>query len=136
MKELKIMKALRYILIVVSMLSVLNTNAQVSTQDWGKLPDAQMQSTSVMVGSGSTLPCAAANGAVVTGSTLGAYSPASPISSLSGPRKGSVNPGGEPGPDEGDNSEPWEDPIGDAMWPLAILACAYLLIRAMRRKRA
>lgn len=130
------MKTMKSLLIAVAILSALSVSAQVSTQDWGKLPDAQMQSTSVMVGSGSTLPCAAANGAVVTGSTLGAYSPASPISSLSGPRRGSVNPGGEPGPDEGDNSEPWEDPIGDAMWPLAILACAYLILRARRKRKS
>ena len=119
MKELKIMKALRYILIVVSMLSVLNTNAQVSTQDWGKQPEAQMHSTSVMQGSGSTLPSAA-----VTGVSTTYYSPAK---APNGPRR--ERPG--------DNSDPYKDPIGDALLPLALMACAYLLIRATRkRKRA
>lgn len=117
MKELKIMKALRYILIVVSLLSFLNTNAQVSTQDWGKQPEAQMHSTSVMQGSGSTLPSAA-----VTGVSTTYYSPAK---APNGPRR--ERPG--------DNSDPYKDPIGDAALPLALMACAYLLLIRARRKR-
>ena len=118
MKELKIMKALRYILLVVSMLSVLNTNAQVSTQDWGKKPEAQMHSTSVMQGSGSTLPSAA-----VTGVSTTYYSPAK---APNGPRR--ERPG--------DNSDPYKDPLGDVVWPLMLCAGAFLIIRIARRKRA
>ena len=117
MKELKIMKALRYILIVVSLLSFLNTNAQVSTQDWGKQPEAQMHSTSVMQGSGSTLPSAAVTGVSTT------YSPAK---APNGPRR--ERPG--------DNSDPYKDPIGDAALPLALMACAYLIIRATRKRKS
>ncbi|MBQ8938772.1 MAG: hypothetical protein IJ047_00925 [Paludibacteraceae bacterium] len=125
------MKALRYLLIVVAMLSVLSVSAQVRTQDWGKLPQIQMHSTSVMVGSGSTLPSAAANGAVITGNVPGSYSPAY---APSGPRRGNVNPEG--GPDEGDNSEPYEDPIGDAALPLALMACAYHILRVTRKRKS
>ena len=125
MKELKIMKALRYILIVVSMLSVLNTNAQVSTQDWGKQPEAQMHSTSVMQGSGSTLPSAAITGVSTT------YSPAN---ASSRPRRIGENDGFE---DEEDPDKPGEPfPLGDAALPLALMACAYLILRATRKRKS
>ena len=119
MKELKIMKALRYLLIVMGLMSVL--------------------SISGMVYSGSQLPSAAAQGTYVTGTTIGTYNPAN----VNGPHRakkednpgGGFNPGGgEPGP--GDNSEPWEDPLGDVMWPLLALAAAYALLRVYRRKRS
>ena len=130
------MKALRYLLIVIAMVSFLGVNAQGLAQQ----PQAQMQSTSIMAGSGSQLPSAAAQGTYVTGTTIGTYNPAN----VNGPHRakkednpgGGFNPGGgEPGP--GDNTEPWEDPIGDAGWPLALLALAYVCVRAfLKRKRA
>ena len=124
MKELKIMKALRYLLIVMGLMSVLSISAQALAQQ----PEVYMQSTSGMVYSGSQLPSAAAQGTYVTGTTIGTYNPAN----VNGPHRakkednpgGGFNPGGgEPGP--GDNSEPWEDPLGDAVWPLALLALAF-----------
>ena len=121
------MKTLRYLLIVAAVVSFLSVCAQGLAQR----PEAEMQSTSTMVGSGSTLPSAATTGAMLTGEAPGTYTPAK----APGMRKGSFNPGGEPGPDEGDNSEPWEDPIGDAMWPLLAIAAAYALLRVYRRKR-
>lgn len=121
MKELKIMKALRYILLVVSMLSFLNTNAQVSTQDWGKQPEAQMHSTSVMQGSGSTLPSAAVQGV----STISDQPTTS--HAAYGPRK-------DPRPS--DWSDPYKDPIGDALLPLALMACVYLIVRARRKRKS
>lgn len=120
------MKALRYLLIAVTILSMISVRAQENTTEWGRLPEAQMQSTSVMQGSGSTLPSAAMTGVSTT------YSPAH---APGGPRKGSWNPGGEPGPDEGENSEPWQDPIGDAALPLALLALGYAAFAVVRRKR-
>jgi hypothetical protein len=123
------MKALRYLLMVVAMVSVLSVKAQSTAQ----LPEAQMQSTSAMVGSGSTLPQAATTGAYVTGSTVGTYSPAK------------IHPGqprrGLDDDDEGEGGstpKPGQPfPIGDAVWPLALLACAYLIVRVVRaRKRA
>ena len=135
MKELKIMKALRYLLIVMGLMSVLSISAQALAQQ----PQAQMQSTSIIAGSGSQLPSAAVQGTYVTGTTIGTYNPAN----VNGPHRakkednpgGGFNPGGEPGP--GDNTEPWEDPIGDAGWPLMMLALAYVCVRAfLKRKRA
>ena len=57
-KEVENMKALRYLLMVVATVSVLSVKAQGTTQ----LPEVQMQSTSVMIGSGSALPQAATTG--------------------------------------------------------------------------
>jgi len=121
------MKAtLRYLLMVVAMVSVLGVYAQSLAQQ----PEATMQSTSTMVSTGSSLPQAAVTGATLAGETPTAFSPgrAGKI------RKGDWNPGGEPGPDEGENSEPWEDPIGDGLWVLMLLAGAYLIVRVARRR--
>lgn len=129
------MKALRYLLIAMSFVGVLSVYAQSTAQ----LPEVYMQSTSGMVYSGSQLPSAAAQGTYVTGTTIGTYNPAN----VNGPHRakkednpgGGFNPGGgEPGP--GDNSEPWEDPLGDALWPLLALAAAYAVLRVYRRKRS
>ena len=127
-KEFEIMKALRYLLMVVATVSVLSVKAQGTAQ----LPELQMQSTSMMMSSGSSLPQAATTGAYVTGATPGSYSPAkAPGHVRTG--LGGGGGGGEPS----DRPEPWKDPIGDAVWPLALLACAYLIIRVVRaRKRA
>ena len=110
---------------VVAMVSVLSVKAQGTTQ----LPEAQMHSTSVMVGSGSSLPMAATDGVNTT------YDYAS-TNHHGGPRRiGGGNSGGGSGPTKPD--DPWATPIGDALWPLALLACAYLIIRVVRaRKRA
>lgn len=118
---------LRYLLMVVAMVSVLGVYAQ----SLAKQPETKMHSTSTMVGTGTTLPFAAADGTFITGSAPGTYAPAG----RPGIRKGDWNPTDEPGPDEGENSEPWEDPIGDAVWPLLALAAAYALLRVYRRER-
>ncbi len=119
------MKALRYLLMVVAMVSVLSVKAQSTAQ----LPAAHMQSTSVMMYSGSQLPSAATDGAVLTGATVGSYTPAS----VSGPRKiGGGSSGGGTGPANPD--DPWATPIGDAMWPLMVCALAYLIIRVVRKR--
>jgi len=134
MKELKIMKALRYLLIVMGLMSVLSISAQALAQQ----PEVYMQSTSGMVYSGSQLPSAAAQGTYVTGTTIGTYNPAN----VNGPHRakkednpgGGFNPGGgEPGP--GDNSEPWEDPLGDVLWPLVLMALSYMAVRTARKRK-
>ena len=117
-KEIENMKALRYLLMVVAMVSILSVSAQGLT----KQPSSDFRSTSIMQTSGSMLPQAATTGAVLTGETPGTYSS---VYHPGGPRRITINPGEEPGPDEGDNSEPWEDPIGDAVWPLLALAAAF-----------
>ena len=126
-KEVENMKALRYLLMVVAMVSVLSVKAQSTAQ----LPEVQMQSTSVMVGSGSTLPQAATTGAVLTGETPGTYSAAG--------HHGHIRRGID-GDDDNDKpsgwDDPYKDPIGDAVWPLLVLASVYALLRVYRRKRS
>lgn len=122
MNELTIMgKTLRYLLIVIAMAGFLNVQAQGLAQQ----PQAQMQSTSVMQGAGSTLPQAAVTGTMVTGTTPGTYTPAR----ISRPRRVSDDdsPGTEPGQEE-------STPLGDAMWPLILIACAYLILRVARKR--
>ena len=110
-KEIENMKALRYLLISIAILSAVSISAQESTDNWGKLPDAKMHSTSVMQGSGSTLPMAATDGVTTTTSS----SPAK----VSGPRRAlddgddDIDPQGQP------------FPLGDALFPLMIAAAVY-----------
>lgn len=93
-------------------------------QDW--------QSTSTMQGSGSTYSSqvtgVGAAGVSNMATTTESYSPAS------GPRRAKMDEVG----DWGDRPEVGEgntgSPVGDALIPLMLFACAYLIIRAMRRK--
>ena len=100
--------------------------ASVETQ----APTATIGSTgSEMMSSGSSLPQAAVTG---TSTTYDRHN------APGGPRKGwgtGEGGGGESG-EPGDWHEPWEDPIGDAGWSLAMCALAYALMRVYRRKRA
>jgi hypothetical protein len=129
MKELKIMKALRYLLIVMGLMSVLSISAQALAQQ----PEVYMQSTSGMVYSGSQLPSAAADGAVLTGSTVGTYTPAS-AGKPSGPRKiGGGNQGGGDGPSN--PVDPWATPLGNAAWPLVLMALSYMAVRTARKRK-
>lgn len=116
------MKALRYLLMVVAMVSFLSVRAQGLAQQ----PNTEMHSTSVMVGAGSTLPQAAIDGVTTT---TGQQAQAGRPGHV---RKGWGSGEGEPG----DRPEPYEDPIGDAAWPLALCMMAYVCVRAFRRKRA
>ena len=123
------MKALRYLLIVtmVSVASMVFATAQNLAQQ----PQAEMKSTSGMMYSGSTLPSAAADGAVLTGSKLGTYSPADGSNS-SGPRKAKrVSDDDSPGTEPGQ-----ESPLGDAALPLMLLALVYAIYKVRRRIRA
>ena len=111
------MKALRYLLISIAILSVVSISAQESTDNWGKLPDAKMHSTSVMQGSGSELPQAAVTGTYTTEETQ-------ETAQKSGPRR--ERPGH------------WTDPytpIGEALLPLALLALAYAGFVIIRKRQ-
>ena len=115
------MKALRYLLILIGLVSVLSLGAQTLAQQ----PEVKMQSTSIMAPSGSALPQAAVTGTVTT------YSTGS--SAKVGPRRVGENDGFEDEtPDEQD--EPF--PVGDAAWPLMLLALIYTSVRTFRRRRA
>ena len=128
------MKALRYLLIValISLTSVLSAT-NVAAQNLAQQPKVEMKSTSGMVYSGSTLPSAAADGAVLTGSKIGTYSPAG--STTDGPHKARRGADGEDTPPD-DPHGPNEDPIGDAMIPLMLLCLAYAIYKVRRRIRA
>ena len=116
---------LRYLLIVIGLVSVLSIGAQTLAQQ----PEARMQSTSIMAPCGSALPQAAVTGAVTTYSTNRA--------AKVGPRRAGENDGFEDEGDEPSTGNPGEpNPLGDAMWPLALLACVYVLFRVRMRKRA
>ena len=136
------MKALRYLLSMVAVLSVLSVSAQ--TPKYGtmynptkeraaygmqvntQMPEATISSTSSdFMSSGSTLPQAAVTGTTTTFSTG---------------RPGNIRRGASE-EDEGDTPPPdphgpMEDPLGDVMWPLALLACIYACVCAFRKKRA
>ena len=123
------MKALRYLMIVM-MLSVASL-AFATAQSLAQQPRAEMHSTSGMVYSGSTLPQAAAGGTYVTGATVGTYSPAN----ASGPNRArrAADDEDEDTPPT-DPHGPNEDPLGDAVWPLMLLALAFMLRVYMRAR--
>ena len=110
-KEVENMKALRYLLMVVAMVSVLSVKAQSTAQ----LPEVQMQSTSIMMSSGSSLPQAAVTGVVTTDE-------APARANIGQPRRGRP----------GDWDDPYKDPIGDAVWPLILAAAVYGVYRRKR----
>ena len=137
-------KTLRYLLMTMAILGVLSVSAQthqyVTTHYSGheqatytvqvnpQMPTATMGYThSDYMTSGSNLPQSAVTGTSTT------------YDEGSGPRKGGPRRAADEG--EGDTPPddphgPMEDPIGDAAIPLALLACAYVCVRAFRRKRA
>ena len=134
------MKALRYLLSMVAVLSVLSLCAQ--TPKYGtmynptkeraayglqvntQMPEATISSTSSdFMSSGSTLPQAAVTGTTTTFSTG---------------RPGNIRRAADGDDDDTPPSDPhgpMEDPIGDVMWPLALLALAYTVLRVYKRKR-
>lgn len=114
---------LRYLLMVVAMVSFLSANAQGLAQQ----PNAEMHSTSAMVGTGSTLPQAAVTGVTTTENQ--ASSPKHP---------GHIRRGDGDWEDDdwGDTEDPWATPLGDAALPLALFALAYVGVRVLHKKRA
>ncbi len=115
---------LRYLLIValMSMTSVLSA-ANAAAQNLAQRPEAQMQSTSVLQGSGSALPQAALDGPYTTYDAFSASG-----TTPNGPNRAKKG-WGEGG---SDRPEPYEDPLGDAAFPFALCALAYLIVRAVR----
>ena len=111
---------LRYLLIMIGLVSVLSVSAQTLAQQ----PEARMQSTSIMAPCGSALPQAAVTGAVTTYSTNSAAKVPGRRRALDGDDQTPEKPDG-----------PMQDPIGDALWPLMLLACVYVLFRVRMRKR-
>jgi len=108
------MKTMRYLLMIIATASVLGLKAQ----NLAQFPEAKMHSTSIMVGSGSSLPQAAIEGVVTTyAANNSAY--------VSGPRRSRP----------GDNKEPYEDPLGDAVLPMMLMAILFAGFVYYRRKK-
>lgn len=113
---MKIMKAMKLLLIVFGLASVLSLSAQTFAEQ----PSMQMHSTSTMIGSGSELPQAAVTGTYTT------YTDGIGAGYISnGPKKGAESgddtpPTDPPGPNE--------YPLGDTPWLLMLLlALGYAL---------
>lgn len=140
MKELRNMKTLRYLLIVIGVLSVVSVAAATFgttyqpqrrgiqySQHYAEMPTLTMSSTgSVMMKSGSALPMAAVSGIT----TADDYAP-------SGPRRAKRNVG-DGGTTEGDEDpdNPGEPmPLGDVLWPLMVMALAFCGVVYLRRKK-
>ncbi len=135
------MKQLRYILIVIGVLSVVAVSAatfgapytpnHVSYQPMQsqgvQMPTAAMRSTSAMRYSGSALPMAAATGVSTTCNNQG------------GPRRAKKeDPDPFGGQTIGGTTNPLEpgSPIGDAVLPLMLMLGAYGVLVYFRRKKA
>lgn len=134
------MKTLRYLLIVIGVLSVVSVAAATFgttyqpqrrgiqySQHYAEMPTLTMSSTgSVMMKSGSALPMAAVSGTT----TAEDYAP-------SGPRRAKRDVGdGEATEGDEDPDNPGEPaPIGDVLWPLMLMALAFCGVVYLRRKK-
>lgn len=106
---MKIMKTMKFLLIVLGLASVLSLSAQTFAEQ----PTVQMHSTSAMMGSGSELPQAAVTGVSTTYTSNGvgaSYIPTGPQRSADGDDKPPYDPDG-----------PMENPVGDTPWLLMLL---------------
>ena len=96
-------------------------------------PNATFQSTSTMsAGSGSSTFCSTLNAdGTVNEEAYGVGR------RNVGPRKTETNTGIDPPDDDDDDDDENGTPIGDAVLPLMLLACAYMCLRTfLKRKRA
>ena len=117
-------KTLRYLLVSFAVMMVMSVSAQSLAQQ----PTTEFHSTSSMVGSGSTLPMAVQDGAHTTYDVN---------SEASRSNKPGIRKWGEGEGEPGDWHEPYEDPIGDAAWPLLLAVAVYgVWCMVYRRKHA
>ena len=147
-KEIIDMKALRYLLSMIAVVSVLGVSAQTprygtlykgqgheSVYTVAQMPVASMGSVNTgYVQSYSRLPSAALTGVVTTYDNP-AYSPSRPrrITDVNG---NGIDDDLETEDDEwGETGDPYATPIGDAAVPLMLLAMAYMAVRIMRKRR-
>ena len=143
------MKALRYLLIVMAVLSVVSVQAATlgapyqpqtrgirHTSYPSQMPTVAMNSTaaSKMMSSGSSLPMAAVSGVYVTGSTPASSSPAGHPGRIRRDVGDDDEGTTEGDPDPVKPGEP--SPLGDVLWPLMLMAVAYVVYRTKRTKKA
>ena len=125
------MKTLRYMLIVAALLSVMSASAHMFDKQWGQKPVIEMRSTSAMAYSGSTLPQAAATGVILA--------TVADVETSTRP----YHPGHiRRGIDDDDKEEkpegwvdPYKGPLGDVLWPLMLMALAYVVYLKSRKKK-
>ena len=124
-KEMEIMKAIKLVLIVFGLVSVLSLSAQTFAEQ----PSMQMHSTSTMMGSGSELPQAALTGTYTTYSTgLGSsYMP-------TGPRRAAAE-GDDGDTPPADPDGPMQEPLGDTPWFFMLLLVAGYALRVARKHK-
>lgn len=131
---------LRYLLMMVAVLSVLDISAQtpkygrtynpqhkqaVYTSVQAQAPQATMSSTSTMMSSGSTLPQAAVTGTSTTYDNGG----------RPGKIRRDVGGGGTTEDDENPDLPVEPNPIGDGLWALMVLAGAFAFVRVFLRRK-
>lgn len=135
------MKTLRYLLSVIAIMGVLGVSAQ--TPKYGKpyqphnshakysavsettIPAATISSVDAgYMQSGSNLPMAAVTGTTTTYDGR---------NNINGPRRAADGDDDDTPPE--DPHGPNEDPIGDAMWPMMMLALAYAIYKVSRMRR-
>lgn len=125
---IKSMKAMKQLLIVIGLVSMLSLKAQ----NFVEQPYAQMRSTSAMKGISSNLPQAAVSG---TYTTYDSNSPYGPRTSSQGPKKAAAKEDDEEkDTPPADPPGPMENPLGDAVLPLLLLALGYAIY--LRRKNS
>ena len=119
METIKVMKAMKLLLIVLGLASVLSLSAQTFAEQ----PSVQMHSTSTMMSSGSELPQAAVTGTYTTYSSGSSYSPRGPQRAADdGDTPPTDNP---PGPNQ--------FPIGDTPWLFMLLLVAGYIVRVGKK---
>ena len=112
------MKAMKLLLIVFGLVSVLSLSAQMFAEQ----PSMQMHSTSTMMGSGSELPQAALTGTYTTYSSGPSYAPR-------GPQRGAADGDAPPADPDG----PMQEPLGDTPWFFMLLLVAGYALRVGKK---
>ncbi len=143
-KDLEIMKALRYLLMIctLTMAAVTFGQAQFKTRENKAAFDYQVgkthfdfYSTSTMTGSGSSLPLAARNGL-----SIGAENPDDNAAAgilAYGPRRAKAEDSLFDDDDIGGTSKPQEPgtPVGDGTWVMLVMAMGFAGWMTLRRRR-
>lgn len=113
------MKTMKYILLIICVSFTTSLlAADLAVHETASVPNATFHSTSAMSLSGSTLPSAAME------LTIGEEMPNAGSSTPRGPQR--VSPNQPP-------EDPMDNPLGDAVLPLLLLAAGYVFFIARRR---
>lgn len=121
---MEIMKAMKLLLIVFGLASVLSLSAQTFAEQ----PIVQMHSTSAMMGSGSELPQAAISGVSTTYSS-------STYGGVSGPKRIGGGDGGGQEEDPENPEDVYDNPLGDTPWVLMALLVAGYAVWVGKKKK-